>query len=157
MVTFANGSKSQEGAKEENGKWVLSDGTITYRVKKDGGLDWYTYSGFKRYNDFGGCAACHGPAGIGGTYAPELINALKTMNYATFFDIVARGHIRKEANTEYRMPALGDNKSVMCYIEDIYVYLRARSQSAVSASRPDARLRDAKPKQAKMHEEDCLR
>lgn len=33
MVTLADGSKAQEGAKEQDGKWVLPDGTITYHVK----------------------------------------------------------------------------------------------------------------------------
>ena len=31
------------------------------------------------------------------------------------------------------MPAFADNKNVMCYLNDIYVYLRARSQERSSA------------------------
>ena len=27
------------------------------------------------------------------------------------------------------MPAFADNKNVMCYLNDIYIYLRARSQT----------------------------
>jgi hypothetical protein len=54
------------------------------------------------------------------------------------------------------MPALGDNKNVMCYIEDIYVYLRARSQDAVGVYRPNARTRDPKPEQAKIYEKECF-
>ena len=34
------------------------------------------------------------------------------------------------------MPAFADNKNVMCYLNDIYVYLRARSQDAIPRGRP---------------------
>jgi hypothetical protein len=34
------------------------------------------------------------------------------------------------------MPAFADNKNVMCYLDDIYVYLRARSQDAIPRGRP---------------------
>ena len=40
------------------------------------------------------------------------------------------------------MPRFGDNKNVMCYIDDIYVYLRARADDAVPGGRPD----EANPK-----------
>ena len=156
MVTLTDGSKTQKGAKDEDGKWVLPDGTITYHVKKDGGLDWYTYSGFKRYHDAGGCTQCHGPAGKGSTYAPGLVNSLKTMDFATFLGIVASGRIRKQGDNEYVMPALGDNKNVMCYIEDIYAYLKGRAQGAVTEFRPNARTRDPKPEQAKVYEKECF-
>jgi methanol metabolism-related c-type cytochrome len=156
MVTLPDGSKTQEGATDEDGKWVLPDGTIAYHVNKDGGLDWYSYSGFKRYHDVGGCQQCHGPAGQGSTYAPGLMDSLKTMDFATFLGIVASGRIRKQGDTEYVMPALGDNRNIMCYIEDIYAYLRARSQDAVNVYRPNARIRDPKPEQAKIYEKECF-
>jgi methanol metabolism-related c-type cytochrome len=156
MVTLPDGSKTQEGAKDEDGKWVLPDGTITYHVKKDGGLDWYAYSGFKRYHDVGGCTQCHGPAGKGSTFGPALVESLKNMDYATFLDIVAKGRIRKQGDAESVMPPLGDNKNVMCFIEDIYAYLRGRAQGAVNESRPSARARDPKPEQAKVYDKECF-
>jgi mono/diheme cytochrome c family protein len=149
MITLADGSKTQKGATQRDGKWVLPDGTITYRVKKDGGLDWYTYSGFKRFNDFGGCAGCHGLAALGSVHATELIGPLQRIDYAAFVEVVTHGH------TEHRID-LGSNKSVMCHIEDLYAYLRARSQGAVGADRPDIRFRDPKPEQAKTFEKRCL-
>jgi len=156
MVTLPDGSKTQEGAKDEDGKWVLPDGTITYHVKKDGGLDWYAYSGFKRYADDGGCAQCHGQTGMGTTFAPELVEWLKNKDYATFLDIVANGRIRKQGDTTFVMPPLRGNKNVMCFIEDIYAYLRARSQGAVNEFRPNTRNRDPKPEQAKVYEKECF-
>jgi hypothetical protein len=34
------------------------------------------------------------------------------------------------------MPAFGNNRNVMCYIDDIYIYLRARADDAVGRVRP---------------------
>ena len=51
------------------------------------------------------------------------------------------------------MPALGDNKNVMCYIDDIYLYLKARADGAVPRGRPPGR--DDKPKQAVEYDKQC--
>ena len=37
------------------------------------------------------------------------------------------------------MPAFGTNANVMCYIDDIFVYLRARANDAVGRVRPAKR------------------
>ena len=74
---------------------------------------------------------CHGPDGEGSTYAPALKNSVKTINYAEFYGIVVGGRQNLGGGENKVMPALGDNKNVMCYIDDIYVYLRARSNDAV--------------------------
>jgi hypothetical protein len=34
------------------------------------------------------------------------------------------------------MPAFGDNPNVACYLDDLYVYLRARANEAVGRVRP---------------------
>jgi hypothetical protein len=34
------------------------------------------------------------------------------------------------------MPSFGDNKNVVCYLDDIYVYLRARAYDTVGRARP---------------------
>ena len=34
------------------------------------------------------------------------------------------------------MPSFGENKNVMCYINPIYIYLRARSDGALGRERP---------------------
>ena len=51
------------------------------------------------------------------------------------------------------MPAFGDNKNVMCYIDDIYVYLRARS---VDEGREKPEKHEAKPLSAAEAEKACL-
>jgi methanol metabolism-related c-type cytochrome len=139
IVTLDDGSRSQEGAKldEALGKWALPDGSPTYHVQKDGKMDWYAYSGFRRYHSE--CHVCHGPEGEGSTYAPGLVESMKTMDYSTFLGVVASGRERDAGGTKYIMPALGDNKNVMCYIEDLYVYLKGRSDGVIPRGRPAGR------------------
>lgn len=153
MVTLEDGSKTQKGAKEQDGKWMTPDGDPTYRVKKDGIIDWYAYSGFRRYHSE--CHVCHGPEGEGSTYAPALTDSLKTMSYSDFIGVVASGRVRHlPGGQESVMPALGDNKNVMCYIDDIYVYLKARSDGALGRGRPIGR--DDKPAAANEFDKACF-
>lgn len=152
VVELPDGGKTQEGAKNEDGKWVLPDGSPTYRINKDNTLDWYTYSGFRRYHSE--CHVCHGPEGEGSTYAPGLVESLKTMTYSDFIGVVASGRIRNAGGTEFVMPALGDNKNVMCYIDDMYVYLKARAQGVLPRGRPVGR--DDKPPRAVKYDKECF-
>ena len=58
------------------------------------------------------------------------------MGYAEFFGTVVGGKQDLGGGQEKVMPAFADNKNVMCYLNDIYVYLRARSQDAIPRGRP---------------------
>ena len=93
--------------------------------RSDGTVDWYTFSGYRRYH--AECHVCHGPNGGGSTYAPALKDSVKRFNYAEFAGIVIGG--RQNGNSV--MPAFADNKNAVCYIDDLYVYLRALSTGAV--------------------------
>jgi methanol metabolism-related c-type cytochrome len=138
--------------REEDGKWLTPDDTITYNVKEDGAVDWYTYNGFRRYHSE--CHVCHGPDGMGSTYAPALIDSIKNLDYYDFAEVVMSGRERKLADGSTSiMPAFGDNKNVSCYGEDIYAYLLARADGAIERGRP--RKRDAKPEGAKETESAC--
>ncbi len=157
LVTLDDGCKTQEGAVSEDGKWVLPDGTPTFRVcKKDGTLvtDWYTYNGYRRYH--AECHVCHGPNGLGSTYAPALADSLKTLSYSDFLGVVASGQERNVAGTEFIMPSFGDNRNVMCFIDDLYVYLKARAEGALPAGQLGGRNRDPKPDTAREHEKSCF-
>jgi len=118
----------------ENGMWKDKNGDPTFKIEADGTVDWYTYSGFRRYHSE--CHVCHGPDAEGSSYAPALKSSLKTIGYAEFYGIVVGGKKDLGAGQEKVMPAFGDNKNVMCYLNDIYVYIRARSQEAVPRGRP---------------------
>ena len=67
---------------------------------------------------------------------PALKTSAIDMDYYDFVDVVTNG--RKVINTakESVMPALGTNPNVMCYLNDIYVYLKARGADAVPRGRP---------------------
>ena len=142
----------QTDKKEKDGKWETADGTPTYQISSDGTVDWYTFSGFRRYHSE--CHVCHGPDGEGSTYAPGLIESLKTMSYADFMLAVASGREVVRADKQSKMPALGDNPNVMCYLDDIYVYLKARADGALPRGRPAKRVE--KPATADAAEKACF-
>jgi methanol metabolism-related c-type cytochrome len=151
-IAFAQGAVDPAAVKSDDGKYFDKEGNPTFKVGADGTVDWYTYSGYRRYHSE--CHVCHGPDGMGSTYAPALANSLKTMSYADFVSIVASG--RKNVNTaqENVMPALGDNPNVACYMDDIYIYLRARANDAIGRGRP-AKKED-KPDAYSKAEDSCM-
>lgn len=156
-VTLPDGAKSQEGATDEDGKWVLPDGSPTYYVRMDDKTivaDWYTYNGYRRYHSE--CHVCHGPNGLGSTYAPALADSLKTTSYGDFLGIVASGRVRNVAGTEFVMPGFGDNRNVMCYVEDIYLYLKARADGVLPAGQLRGRNHEAKPDTARKNDKECF-
>ena len=137
---------------DDKGKYLDAKGDPTFSVKSDGTVDWYTYSGFRRYHSE--CHVCHGPDAEGSTYAPALKDSAKRMNYAEFYGIVVGGKQDLGGGENKVMPALGDNKNVMCYIDDIYVYLRARSGDSIERGRPGKH--EEKPQSASDAEQACL-
>lgn len=139
--------------KNENGKYLDKEGNPTFHVAADGTVDWYTYSGYRRYHSE--CHVCHGPDGMGSTYAPALKDSLKTMDYGEFLAVVATGRKNVSTSQENVMPAFGDNKNVTCYLDDIYVYLRARASDAVGRARP-AKHEDKTPAIEKA-EDTCMK
>jgi len=134
LIAKAEPPGDPAAVQSDDGKFRDKVGNPTYNVAADGTVDWYTYSGFRRYHSE--CHVCHGPDGEGSTYAPALKNSRKTIGYADFYGIVAGGKQDLGAGNEKVMPAFGDNKNVVCYLDDIYIYLRARSQEAIPRGRP---------------------
>jgi methanol metabolism-related c-type cytochrome len=133
-VAFAEDVVDPAAVKSEDGKYLDKEGNPTFKVAPDGTVDWYTYSGFRRYHSE--CHVCHGPDGMGSTYAPALVNSLKTMSYGDFMGVVASGRKNVTTSQENVMPAFGDNPNVACYMDDLYVYLRARANDAIPRGRP---------------------
>ena len=133
-IAFAEDAGDPAAVKSEDGKYLDKEGTPTFKVASDGTVDWYTYSGYRRYHS--DCHVCHGPDGMGSTYAPALKDSLKTMSYGDFLAVVASGRKNVSTSQENVMPAFGDNPNVVCYMDDLYVYLRARANDAVGRVRP---------------------
>jgi methanol metabolism-related c-type cytochrome len=149
---LADGSGDPAAVKNDGGRYYDKQGSPTYKVQADGTVDWATYSGFRRYHS--DCHVCHGPDGEGSSYAPALSNSLRSIDYSAFANAVVNG--RKNVNTaqESVMPAFGTNRNVMCYLEDIFVYLRARANDAVPRGRPQKR--EDKPAAVTQTENSCL-
>ncbi len=138
--------------KSEDGKYLDQDGNPTFKVSADGTVDWYSYSGFRRYHS--DCHVCHGPDGMGSTYAPALKDSLKNMSYGEFLAVVAGGRKNVTSSQENVMPSFGENPNVACYMDDLYVYLRARSLDAIPRGRP-AKHED-KPQAYAKAEDACM-
>jgi len=139
-------------ASSEDGKYFDADGNPTYNIGADGKVDWYTFSGYRRYHSE--CHVCHGPDGAGSTYAPALADSLKNLSYIDFATIVTQGRKNLINGNEKVMPTFGENRNVMCYLDDIYVYLKARADGSLGRIRPENH--DPKPETAKNAEAACM-
>ena len=121
----------EAGIEFKDGRYRDKDGHPFPVVTKDYKVDWAAWQGFRRYHD--ACHVCHGPNALGSTFAPSLGESLKTMDYETFYGTVVGGRQVNRAGTLYVMPAFGEDKNIMCYIDDIYTYIKARSLNMASA------------------------
>ncbi len=137
---------------EEEGRYYTEDGVPTYNITAEGEVDWLTYSGFRRYHSE--CHVCHGPEGEGSSYAPALKKSALDMDYYDFVDVVVNGRQKVSAAENSVMPAFGTNVNVMCYLDDIYTYLKARGTDAVPRGRPPKK--EAKSDAIRVAEEACL-
>ena len=115
---------------DEDGKWLTDEDVPTFKVEENGSVDWYTFSGYRRYH--ADCHTCHGPDGQGSSYAPAIAKTAADMDYYDFIDVVVNG--KREGNLV--MPSFGTNLNVMCYLDDIYVYLKAVGSGAIPRGRP---------------------
>lgn len=149
---LADGSGDPTAVSQEDGKHFDKDGTPTFKITDGGSVDWYTFSGYRRYN--ASCIVCHGPDGEGSTYAPSLVESLRALSYTDFVNLVVNGRQNVTTASDKVMPAFGTNPNVMCYLDDIFVYLRARSNGAVGRGRPEKHAN--KPKAASEAENSCM-
>jgi methanol metabolism-related c-type cytochrome len=148
----ADAPMSSAAVKEDHGAYFDASGIPTYKIDSNGTVDWHTFSGYRRFN--GGCEVCHGFDGSGSSFGPNLTAKLKTLSYADFQNVVVNGKQDVNAAQHLVMPAWGTNKNVMCYLDDIYVYLRARSDGALGPGRPAKH--QAKPAAATDAENSCM-
>jgi methanol metabolism-related c-type cytochrome len=98
----------------------------------DGKVDQATYNGWRRYH--ASCHTCHGPDGMGSSYAPSLVDA--PMPYEDFTEVVINGRENVTTSQQSVMPAFGNVADVAMYIDDLYAYLQARADGALGRGRP---------------------
>jgi methanol metabolism-related c-type cytochrome len=112
---------------------VQADEAKPYTIK-DGKVDQHTYNGWRRYTE--SCLRCHGPDGAGSSYAPDLVESLKSMDEDQFKEVVVNGRKNVTTSSENVMPAFGEVEDVVLYLDDIYAYLKARSDGVLGRGRP---------------------
>jgi methanol metabolism-related c-type cytochrome len=147
--TATEGNEATEG---DLGKYADPSGNPTYLVDAAGKVDWYTWRGYKKY--MANCMQCHGPDGLGSSFAPNLTDQLQQLSYYDFAGIVVSGQQNKwSASGNSIMPAWGEDPNVMCSMDAIYIYLRARADGVVGRGEPK---RIANNKAAQDEEYSCL-
>jgi mono/diheme cytochrome c family protein len=120
--------------------WASADNDPKPYSIKNGVVDQNTFIGYLHYE--GTCYWCHGQDATGSTFAPSLADRLKTLSHDDFENIVVNGGVVNghpvgyPTSNVFVMPAFGTNPNVMCYLDDIYAYLRARSDGAIRRGRP---------------------
>ena len=101
----------------------------------DGKVDFGTYNGFRRYHS--SCHVCHGPDGLGSTYAPPLIESITRIGYDGYLEAIVNGIENVSTSEQSVMPSFGEDPNVMLYVDDIYSYLKARADGVIGRGRPD--------------------
>ena len=119
-----------------------------YRIV-GGKVDFGTYNGYRRYHN--SCHRCHGPDAVGSSFAPSLMESLRELDEEQFLNIVVNGRIdgrigNSNDNTPSRpssaageknvMPSFGLDPNVMEYLDDLYGYIKARSDGVLGPGRP---------------------
>ncbi len=94
-------------------------------------VDKGTFKGWRSFHAF--CHVCHAQDAVGSTFAPSLLDRVKGMKKDRFVDVVTKGFSGQVGV----MPAWKDNPNVMPRIDDLWSYLRARSDGVLKPGRPD--------------------
>ncbi len=130
---------AEEGAEGAATEAEAGDEEVDWEEKPyqlvDGKVDFGTYNGYRRYHS--DCHVCHGPDGLGSTYAPPLIESIPRIGYDGYLEAVVNGIENVSQSEQSVMPSFGENPNVMLYVDDIYAYLMARADGAIGRGRPD--------------------
>lgn len=94
-------------------------------------VDTSTMTGWEIYT--GSCMACHGPDGLGSSFAPSLVRAAERRTYDQFAETIAEG---RDVLPGQVMPSFADDMRVMSHIPDIWNYLGARYEGGLGRGRP---------------------
>ncbi|MCB8838257.1 c-type cytochrome [Aurantimonas sp. VKM B-3413] len=147
--TAAEGNSGEKG---DLGEYKDSAGNPVYNISADGTYDWYAWRGYKKY--MANCMQCHGPDGLGSSFAPNLTDQLTNLSYYDFAGIVVSGQKNKwSPSGNSVMPAWGEDPNVMCSLDAIYVYLRGRADGVIPRGEPKPH---DKNKEAQDQEYSCL-
>ena len=103
------------------------DKDALYTVVEGNKVDANTMKGFRTWRA-AACDRCHG-ANQEGMVGPSLIASLKTLSKDDFVKTV------REGRPEKGMPSFGANPAVVENIEQLYAYLKGRSDGAITSAK----------------------
>jgi mono/diheme cytochrome c family protein len=103
------------------------DAKAPYKVTDGYKVDANTMKGFRAWRQ-AACDRCHGP-NQEGMVGPSLINSLKTLTKDQFVATVKNGRLDKG------MPSFGTNAAVTDNIDQLYAYLKGRSDGAITRAK----------------------
>ncbi|MGY4831092.1 c-type cytochrome [Sphaerotilaceae bacterium SBD11-9] len=90
-------------------------------------VDAKTMDGFRTWRA-AACDRCHG-ANQEGLVGPSLVNSLKTLSKEEFVKTVTEGRLPKG------MPSFAESPQVKEHINDLYAYLKGRSDGAITRAK----------------------
>ncbi|MEO8009285.1 MAG: cytochrome c [Betaproteobacteria bacterium] len=102
-------------------------GEALYTVVDGNKVDAQTLKGFKAWRA-AACDRCHG-ANQQGLVGPSLIERLKTLTKDEFVKTVTEGRLEKG------MPSFKTSKMVISNMDNLYAYLKGRSDGAITKSK----------------------
>jgi len=74
---------------------------------------------------------------MGGSFAPSLVESLKEIDYDSFTKTVLEGRQAQSASSEVSaMPGFANDPNITKHLDDIYAYLKARSDGVLEPGRP---------------------
>jgi mono/diheme cytochrome c family protein len=126
--TTGNAPAAQAGAapaKEGEPKIVKTD---LYTVVDGFKVDKFTMDGFRTWRS-AACDRCHG-ANQEGLVGPSLIERLKVLTKEEFKNTVTNGRLEKG------MPSFSGSERVTKYMDNLYAYLKGRSDGAIVKAKP---------------------
>lgn len=91
-------------------------------------IDLFLTRGFRAFSQ---CQVCHGLDGAGSTIAPSLLEKTKELEKEAWMDVIENGKTGQIGV----MPPWKDNPNVMKYVENLYLYLLARSDGKIPAGK----------------------
>jgi mono/diheme cytochrome c family protein len=101
--------------------------TAAYKVADGYKVDARTMEGFRSWRA-AACDRCHG-ANQEGLVGPSLIEALKVLTPEQFKQTVTDGRLEKG------MPSFKTSPTVMEHLDDLYTYLKGRSDGAITRAK----------------------
>ncbi len=93
-------------------------------------VDKATYIGWRTYHS--NCHVCHAQDAVGSTFAPSLVDRLKEIDKERFIESVTNGYTGQIGV----MPGWGPNPNVNKHFDELYAYLKARSDGVLKPGKP---------------------